>query len=80
MSYQDYDKEIAHLERVFVLISTYNRIPLSYWRNRLNALSRSALMTTQRARVVRLEALLSLLEQAEETAAAPPMSSNGTRR
>ncbi|MFM0339334.1 hypothetical protein [Paraburkholderia fungorum] len=80
MSYQNFDKEIAHLERVFGLISIYDRIPLSYWRNRLSVLSRSRLMPTQQARIARLEATLRSLEQAEEIAAAPPMRSNGTRR
>ncbi len=80
MSYQNFDKEIAHLERVFRLISIYDRIPLSYWRNRLEMLSRSRLMPTQQARIARLETTLRLLEQAEEAAAASPMRSNGTRR
>ena len=66
MSYQDIDREIAHLEVVFVLISTRDRFPLSYWYDRLRALYRSSLMPAQRVRVERLEATLRSLHAAEE--------------
>ncbi|MFM0729925.1 hypothetical protein PQQ52_05430 [Paraburkholderia sediminicola] len=80
MSYQDIDKEIAHLERVFGLISTNDRIPLSYWRNRLRMLPKTLLMPTQRARLARLDAALRSLEQsAQKLVAEPPMRSTGTR-
>jgi|GEM_PF-3836795 len=58
MSYQDIDKEIAHLQVVFALISPRDRFPLSYWHRRLHALTRSSMMPAQRARVVKLEAML----------------------
>jgi hypothetical protein len=58
MSYQDIDKEIAHLQLVFALISPRDRFPLSYWHRRLHALMRSSMMPTQRARVAHLEAML----------------------
>jgi hypothetical protein len=58
MSYQDIDKEIAHLQMVFALISPRDRFPLSYWHRRLHALTRSSMMPTQRARVAKLEAML----------------------
>lgn len=80
MSYQDFDKEIAHLELVFGVISANDRIPLSYWRNRLSTLPSASLMPTQRARLARLEATLRLLEQSLEAAsAAPPIRANGAR-
>jgi hypothetical protein len=58
MSYQDIDKEIAHLQMVFALISPRDRFPLSYWHRRLHALTRSAMMPAQRARITHLEAML----------------------
>ncbi|MFM0014476.1 hypothetical protein PQR46_15215 [Paraburkholderia sediminicola] len=79
MSYQDIDKEIAHLELVFGLISTNDRIPLSYWRNRLGRFPKASLMPTQRARLARLEAALRSLEQSARTLTdEPPMRATGT--
>ena len=79
MSYQDLDKEIAHLERIFGLISTNDRIPLSYWRNRLRLLPKALLMPTQRARLARLDVALRSLEQsAQMLLGEPAMRSNGT--
>jgi hypothetical protein len=85
MSYQDIDKEIAHFELVFGKISTSDRIPLSYWRNRLAMLPKMLLMPIQRARLTRLDAALRLLEQAAHTPAAeePPqaaLSQSGSAR
>jgi hypothetical protein len=68
MSYQDIDKEIAHLELVFGKISTRDRFPLSYWHQRLLALLRSSMMPAQRQRVARLEATLRTLGESRETA------------
>lgn len=68
MSYHDIDKEIAHLEVVFGLISTGDRFPLSYWHQRLCALPRASMMPAQRARVARLEATLRSLRESEQTA------------
>ncbi|CAB3675161.1 hypothetical protein [Paraburkholderia rhynchosiae] len=80
MSYQNLDREIAHLELVFGRISVNDRIPLSYWQNRLDMLSSAALMPAQRARIVKLEATLSALRESEETVCeAPPGSLKGAR-
>jgi hypothetical protein len=81
MSYQNVDQEIAHLEHVFGLISAQDRIPLSYWRNRLRMFDQSSLMPTQRARVARLEATLRAIEKsASQTARAEPvLRTAGTR-
>jgi len=68
MSYQDIDKEIAHLELVFGKITTRDRFPLSYWHKRLVALHRSAMMPAQRERVARLEATLRSLAESRQTA------------
>jgi hypothetical protein len=80
MSYQDIDKEIAHLELVFGQISVNDRIPLSYWRNRLHKLPKTALMPTQRARLARLEAALRSLEQSaqKKMPSRAPMRPTGT--
>ncbi|MFT4068412.1 hypothetical protein [Paraburkholderia sp.] len=58
MSYQDIDKEIAHLQVVFGLISARDRFPLSYWYSRLHALNRLSMMPAQRERVAHLETML----------------------
>lgn len=67
MSYHDIDKEIAHLEVVFGLISTRDRFPLSYWHERLCALHSASLMPAQRVRLARLEATLHSLRESEQT-------------
>ncbi|CAB3666637.1 hypothetical protein LMG24238_01868 [Paraburkholderia sediminicola] len=80
MSYHDIDKEIAHLEFVFGKISTNDRIPLSYWSNRLSRFPKTLLMPTQRARLARLEAALRSLEKsAQKLVPEPPMRATGTR-
>lgn len=58
MSYQDIDREIAHLAAVFNLLSARDRFPLSYWHRRLHALNRSSMVPAQRQRVAHLEATL----------------------
>lgn len=58
MSYQDIDREIAHLEAVFHVLSPRDRFPLSYWQGRLQALSRASMVPAQRQRVALLEAKL----------------------
>ncbi|WP_233805898.1 hypothetical protein [Paraburkholderia sp. HP33-1] len=58
MSYQDIDKEIAHLEVVFNALSARDRFPLSYWHRRLHALDRLSMVPAQLERVDRLEARL----------------------
>lgn len=81
MSYQDIDKEIAHLEHVFRLISANDRIPLSYWSQRLSRFPKTVLMPIQRARLARLEVALRSLEQAaRRLAAGSTMRSTCTQR
>ena len=82
MNHQEIDREIAHLERVFAVISSNDRIPLAYWQNRLLGLARPCLMPTQRARVARLTAMLRVLKEAQETlraGAESPLRPSGTR-
>ncbi|MFM0627277.1 hypothetical protein [Paraburkholderia xenovorans] len=80
MNYQELDKEIAHLERVFGMISSNDRIPLSYWHNRLRNLPKPTLMPTQRERIARLEETLRSLNEADEASfAGAPLRPTGTR-
>lgn len=79
MNYQELDKEIAHLERVFGMISANDRIPLSYWHTRLRNLPRPTLMPAQRARIARLEETLrSLAEANEASSTEAPLRPTGT--
>jgi hypothetical protein len=79
MNYLELDKEIAHLERVFALISNNDRIPLSYWHARLRKLPAPSLMPTQRERIARLHAILRALEESEEALCGePPLRPTGT--
>jgi hypothetical protein len=62
------------------MISTNDRIPLSYWHNRLQNLPRPTLMPIQRARIARLEATLRSLTEADEASfAEAPLRPTGTR-
>lgn len=80
MNHQEIDREIAHLERVFVAISTNDRIPLSYWQERLRGLVEPCLMPSQRERVARLVEMLRLLKEAQEALRAKaPLRRAGSR-
>jgi hypothetical protein len=62
------------------MISTNDRIPLSYWHIRLRNLPRPTLMPIQRARIARLEATLRSLTEADEASIAEPrLRPTGTR-
>lgn len=63
MNHQQLEKDIEHLEHVISHISAEDRIPLSYWRNRIASVSGAALMPAQASRVKRLNAALLALEQ-----------------
>jgi hypothetical protein len=68
VNHHQLDVEIQHLEYVIRLISANDRIPLSYWRNRLNAVSAVAVIPSQVSRVKRLnDALRELENQCEVT-------------
>jgi len=74
MSYQNLDREIAHLELVFGRLSVNDSLPLSYWESRLRTLSGAPLMPAQRARVARLAATLAALREPEEAVCDVPPS------
>ncbi|MEW6344993.1 MAG: hypothetical protein RXR20_00425 [Paraburkholderia sp.] len=66
MNHHQLEKDILHLEQVIARISATDRIPLSYWRNRLKSVSDAALMPSHASRVRRLNEALSALEAREE--------------
>ncbi|MEX3787417.1 hypothetical protein [Paraburkholderia sp. BR14374] len=81
MSYQDIDREIAHLEVVFNALSARDRFPLSYWHRRLHALNRSSMVPAQRQRVAHLEARLrSVGAQLDQLAGAARRGSRASPR
>jgi hypothetical protein len=63
MNHHQLEKDIEHLEHVISHISAGDRIPLSYWRNRIDSVSGAALVPSQATRVKRLNAALSALER-----------------
>ncbi|HZZ09880.1 MAG TPA: hypothetical protein VFE79_04260 [Paraburkholderia sp.] len=62
MNHHQLEKDIEHLEHVISHISAEDRIPLSYWRTRINSVSGATLVPAQASRVKRLNAVLSELE------------------
>jgi hypothetical protein len=66
MNHHQLEKDIEHLEHVISHISAEDRIPLSYWRNRINSVSGAALVPSQATRVKRLNAALSALERRQK--------------
>ncbi|MCX4164195.1 MULTISPECIES: hypothetical protein [Paraburkholderia] len=62
MNHQQLEKDIEHLEHVMPRISADDRIPLSYWRNRVNSVLAAILVPSQASRVKRLNEALLVLE------------------
>ncbi|RFU48717.1 hypothetical protein [Paraburkholderia sp. DHOC27] len=69
MNHQQLEKDLEHLEHVISRISADDRIPLSYWRNRIKSVSDGILIPSQASRVKRLNEALRALEAREELAA-----------
>jgi hypothetical protein len=68
MNHHQLEKDIEHLERVIARLSSEDRIPLSYWRGRLEMISSANLVPVQAQRVKRLnEALCALEDRARES-------------
>ncbi|HEX7934985.1 MAG TPA: hypothetical protein VF573_18170 [Paraburkholderia sp.] len=63
MNHQQLEKDIQHLEHIISHLSAEDRIPLSYWRNRLDSVSGAVRMPTQVNRIKRLNAALAALEE-----------------
>jgi hypothetical protein len=66
MNHQQLEKDIEHLEQIISHISAADRIPLSYWRNRLESVSGAVLVPSQATRVKRLDAALCALEKRQK--------------
>ncbi|HZZ01348.1 MULTISPECIES: hypothetical protein [Paraburkholderia] len=66
MNHRQLEKDIEHLEHVISHISAEDRIPLSYWRNRIASVSGAGLVPAQASRVKRLNAALSALENRQK--------------
>ena len=62
MNHRQIETDIVHLERVIGRISTDDRIPLSYWRNRVDLVALSALVPAQQSRMQRINDRLEQLE------------------
>ncbi|MGA3246837.1 MAG: hypothetical protein ABSD12_01440 [Paraburkholderia sp.] len=73
MNHHQVEKDIEHLEHVIGRISASDRIPLSYWRNRLKSILGAAMVPSQASRVKRLNDALSALEARQQPA---PVSGN----
>ena len=63
MNHHQLEKDIDHLERVIARLTGEDRIPLSYWRGRLESVLSADLVPSQVQRVKRLRDALSALEQ-----------------
>ncbi|WP_133646591.1 hypothetical protein [Paraburkholderia flava] len=62
MNHLQLEKDIEHLEHVMARISSSDRIPLSYWRNRIESVSVAVIVPSQAHRVRRLNEALRALE------------------
>lgn len=62
MNHRQIETDILHLERIINRISPEDRIPLSYWRNRIDSVASSGLVPAQQSRVQRINERLSQLE------------------
>ena len=62
MNHRQIETDILHLEQVIGRISADARIPLSYWRNRVDLVASSALVPAQQSRMQRINVRLEQLE------------------
>jgi hypothetical protein len=62
MNHHQLEKDIEHLEHIIARLSGRDRIPLSYWRGRLDSVSNANLVPSQALRVKRLNEALRALE------------------
>jgi hypothetical protein len=68
VNHHQLEKDIEHLERVVSRLSGQDRIPLSYWRGRVEMVSSANLVPAQAQRLKRLsEALCALEHRARES-------------
>jgi hypothetical protein len=62
MNHRQIETDILHLEQVIGRISADDRIPLSYWRNRVDLVTSRALLPAQQSRMQRINDRLEQLE------------------
>lgn len=62
MNHHQIEKDIQHLEHVIRRLSGSDRIPLSYWRNRVDSVLNAELVPSQAIRVKRINEVLRALE------------------
>jgi len=62
MNHRQIETDILRLERVIGRISADDRIPLSYWRNRVDLVASNALVPAQQSRMRRINNRLEQLE------------------
>ncbi|MFC0399064.1 hypothetical protein [Paraburkholderia rhizosphaerae] len=67
MNHYQLETDIQHLEQVLTHISLNDRIPLSYWRKRVDSLTSVASVPSQRSRVKKLNEALRALEVRAQT-------------
>jgi hypothetical protein len=67
MNHHQLEKDLEHLEQVISRLSAKDRIPLSYWRNRVQSVSGAALVPSQMSRVKRLDEALRALEARQKS-------------
>ena len=62
MNHHQLEKDIEHLEHVIARLSGEDRIPLSYWRDRIDRVLSASLVPSQASRMKRLNEALRVLE------------------
>jgi len=62
MNHHQIEKDIQHLEHVITRLSLSDRIPLSYWRSRVDAMPTAELVPSQALRVKRIREAICALE------------------
>lgn len=71
MDHHQIEKDIEHLEHVIARLSGADRIPLPYWRRRLESVRGANLVPAQVLRIRRLDEALSQLESRARQAREP---------
>lgn len=67
MNHHQIEKDIQHLEHIITRLSGSDRIPLSYWRNRIESVPVAELVPSQALRVKRIREAISALEARTRT-------------
>lgn len=62
MNHHQLESDLEHLEHVLARISGGDRIPLSYWRKRIDDVTAAASIPSQKTRAQRLDEALIQLE------------------